>query len=75
MAKLVTLSPEGSKRIRIFDISSSGRQQRECTPSEMIANLREPTELYAEVSGFGGGLAGIATVLTKTLFLFTGNPT
>jgi ubiquitin carboxyl-terminal hydrolase 7 len=49
LGKLVTLSEDGSHRIRIFDISQNGRHQRECTSSEMIANLREPTELWAEV--------------------------
>lgn len=48
LAKLVQLNPEGSRKIRIFEIAHSGRHQRECIPSEMIANLREPTELYAE---------------------------
>jgi ubiquitin carboxyl-terminal hydrolase 7 len=48
LGKLVTLSEDGSHRIRIFDISQNGRHQRECTSSEMIANLREPTELWAE---------------------------
>jgi ubiquitin carboxyl-terminal hydrolase 7 len=49
LSKLVTLSPNGTGKIKIFDISPNGRQQRECTSSEMIANLREPAELYAEV--------------------------
>lgn len=48
LSKLVTLSEDGSHRIRIFDVSQNGKHQRECTSSEMIANLREPTELYAE---------------------------
>ncbi|KAG7531294.1 hypothetical protein FFLO_04472 [Filobasidium floriforme] len=48
LAKLVTLDPQGSRRVRIFEIASNGRQQKECTSSEMIANLREPAELYAE---------------------------
>ena len=45
----VKLQPGGSGRIRIFDISSSGRSQREYTSSEMIGNLTDPAELYAEV--------------------------
>lgn len=48
LSKLVTLSPNGSRKVRIFEISPNGRQQKECTSSEMIANLREPVELFAE---------------------------
>lgn len=48
LAKLVTLDPSGSRKVRIFEIAPNGRQQKECTSSEMIANLREPAELYAE---------------------------
>lgn len=50
LAKTVKMPPGGSGRIRIFDISSSGRQQREYTGAEMIGNLTDPAELYAEVS-------------------------
>ncbi len=46
----VKLQPGGSGKIRIFDISSSGRSQREYTSSEMIGNLTDPAELFAEVS-------------------------
>jgi ubiquitin carboxyl-terminal hydrolase 7 len=48
LLKAVKLSEGGSGRIRIFDISSNGRQQREYTSSEMIGNLTDPAELYAE---------------------------
>ncbi|KAI5451946.1 ubiquitin-specific protease ubp15 [Naganishia albida] len=48
LGKLVELSPNGTGKIKIFDISPNGRQQRECTSSEMIANLREPAELFGE---------------------------
>lgn len=48
LLKAVKLSQGGSGRIRIFDISSNGRQQREYTSSEMIGNLTDPAELYAE---------------------------
>jgi ubiquitin carboxyl-terminal hydrolase 7 len=50
LSKIVKMPPGGSGRIRIFDISSSGRSQREYTGSEMIGNLQEPAELFAEVS-------------------------
>ncbi|CAD6570825.1 MAG: hypothetical protein TREMPRED_006048 [Tremellales sp. Tagirdzhanova-0007] len=44
----VKLQPGGSGKLRIFDISSSGRSQREYTSSEMIGNLTDPAELFAE---------------------------
>ena len=49
LLKLVKLQPGGSGRIRIFDIHHNGRMQKELTSSEMIGNLQEPAELYAEV--------------------------
>ncbi|ORY24392.1 ubiquitin carboxyl-terminal hydrolase 5 [Naematelia encephala] len=48
LAKTVKMQPGGSGRIRIFDVSPSGRSQREYTSSEMIGNLTDPAELYAE---------------------------
>jgi ubiquitin carboxyl-terminal hydrolase 7 len=48
LLKLVKLQPGGSGRIRIFDIHHNGRSQKELTSSEMIGNLPEPAELYAE---------------------------
>lgn len=48
MLKLVKLEPNGSGKIRIFDVSPSGRSPREHTGSEMIGNLPESAELYAE---------------------------
>ena len=52
MAKMVKIQPGGSGKLRIFDIIPSGRAQREYTGSEMIGNLQDPAELWAEVSGF-----------------------
>ena len=48
LAKVVTLTPEGSQRIRIFEVTPSGKQQREFTGTEMIGNISESTELFAE---------------------------
>jgi len=48
LAKLVTLSPGGTSKIRIFEISKDGKTQKEFTGSEMIGNIPEPVELYAE---------------------------
>lgn len=44
----VKLQAGGSGRTRIFDVSPNGRAQKEYTGSEMIGNLHEPVELYAE---------------------------
>lgn len=51
LAKLVTLSPGGTGKIRVFEISKDGKTQKEFTGSEMIGNIPDPVELYAEVSG------------------------
>ncbi|PPQ74003.1 hypothetical protein CVT26_006372 [Gymnopilus dilepis] len=48
LAKLVKLTPGGTQRIRIFEISKDGKQQKEFTGSEMIGNIPEPVDLYAE---------------------------
>ena len=50
LSKTVKMQPGGSGRIRIFEISSNGRSQRECSGAEMIGNLPEQCDLYAEVS-------------------------
>lgn len=49
LSKQVTLSPEGTGKIRIFEISKDGKMQKEFTGSEMIGNIPDPVELYAEV--------------------------
>lgn len=48
LAKNVTLSPSGSKKIRIFEVVSNGRQQREFHGAEMIGNINELTDLFGE---------------------------
>lgn len=50
LAKEVKLSAGGTGKIRIFEISKDGKTQKEFTGSEMIGNIPEPVELYAEVS-------------------------
>jgi ubiquitin carboxyl-terminal hydrolase 7 len=50
LAKKVTLTPKGTHKIRIFEISKDGKTQREFTGAEMIGNIPDPVELYAEVS-------------------------
>lgn len=49
LAKDVKLTPEGSQKIRFFEITSAGRRKdRDFAASEMIGNLQEPTDVYAE---------------------------
>jgi hypothetical protein len=49
LAKDITLSPEGSRRIRFFEITNAGRRKdRDYGGSEMIGNLPEGVEIYAE---------------------------
>jgi ubiquitin carboxyl-terminal hydrolase 7 len=49
LAKQVTLTTGGTGKIRIFEISKDGKMQKEFTGSEMIGNIPDPVELYAEV--------------------------
>ena len=48
LAKKVTLAPEGTGKIRIFEIISNGKAQKEFTGAEMIGNIPEQVELFAE---------------------------
>lgn len=48
LVRTVKPQPGGTGKIRIFDISSNGRSQREYTGGEIIGNLSDPAELYAE---------------------------
>lgn len=49
LGKAVKQSPGGTGTIRIFEVSKDGKTQRVFTGSEMIGNIPEPVELYAEV--------------------------
>ena len=49
LAKQVKLTPSGTGKIRIFEVSKDGKTQKEFTNSEMIGNIPDPVELYAEV--------------------------
>ena len=51
LSKLVKLTPGGTGKIRVFEVSKDGKTQKEFTGSEMIGNIPDPVELYAEVSG------------------------
>ncbi|KAF5357773.1 hypothetical protein D9756_001634 [Leucocoprinus leucothites] len=48
LLKHVTVTPNGSHRIRIFEVSKDGKMQREFTGGEMIGNIPDPVDLYAE---------------------------
>ncbi|TFK29868.1 ubiquitin carboxyl-terminal hydrolase 5 [Coprinopsis marcescibilis] len=48
LAKQVVFSPGGTNKIRVFEISKDGKMQKEFTGSEMIGNIPDPVELYAE---------------------------
>ncbi|PWN37589.1 putative ubiquitin-specific processing protease 21 [Meira miltonrushii] len=48
LAKTVELSPNGSRKIRIFEVIGNGRQQREFNGGEMIGNISEMTDLFGE---------------------------
>lgn len=49
LAKQVTLTPGSTGKIRVFEVSKDGKTQKEFTGSEMIGNIPDPVELYAEV--------------------------
>ena len=48
LLKQVTTT-NGSGKIRVFEVSKDGKTQKEFTNSEMIGNIPDPVELYAEV--------------------------
>jgi ubiquitin carboxyl-terminal hydrolase 7 len=52
IAKQVTLSSTGSGKIRVFEVSKDGKTQKEFTGTEMIGNIPDPVELFAEVCVF-----------------------
>ena len=50
LAKQIKLTPGGTNKIRVFEVSKDGKTQKEFTNSEMIGNIPDPVELYAEAS-------------------------
>src|SRR5258706_2892874 len=48
LAKCVKLTPNGTNKIRVFQISKDGKRQEEYTGNEMIGNILDNTELFAE---------------------------
>lgn len=55
LSKQVTMSSngQGSGKIRVFEVSKDGKTQKEFTGTEMIGNIPDPVELYAEVKKLG----------------------
>ena len=51
LSKQVTMSAngQGSGKIRVFEVSKDGKTQKEFTGTEMIGNIPDPVELFAEV--------------------------
>lgn len=47
IASQVTLTPDGSKRIRVFEVDRDARRQREFTGTEMLGNLHD-VDMFAE---------------------------
>jgi ubiquitin carboxyl-terminal hydrolase 7 len=48
LAKRVKLTPNGSNKIRVFQISEDRKRQEEKTGDEVIGNIPENAELFAE---------------------------
>ncbi|KIY50921.1 ubiquitin carboxyl-terminal hydrolase 5 [Fistulina hepatica ATCC 64428] len=48
LSKKVQLSPGGTGKIRVFEVSRDRKAQKEFTGSEMIGNIPDPVDLYAE---------------------------
>jgi len=48
LSKQVQVAPTGTGRIRVFEVAKDGRTQKEFTGSEMIGNIPDPVELFAE---------------------------
>lgn len=49
LAKQVKPTLGSTARIRVFEVSKDGKTQKEFTGTEMIGNIPDPVELYAEV--------------------------
>jgi len=48
LSKQVQLTPAGTGRIRVFTAVKDGKAQNEFTGSEMIGDIPDPVELFAE---------------------------
>lgn len=70
LSKQVKMAQGGTGKIRVFEVSKDGKTQKEFTGSEMIGNIPDPVELYAEVS-----FAHLYVFHRLTLGRMLGNPT
>ena len=57
LSKQVTLTPGGTGKIRVFEVSKDGKTQKEFTGTEMIGNIPDPVDLYAEVCSASSEMA------------------
>ena len=48
LSKLVRLTPTGTGRIRVFEVAKDGKTKNEFVGYEMIGNIPDPVELFAE---------------------------
>jgi len=68
LAKQVTLTPGGTGKIRVFEVSKDGKTQKEFTGTEMIGNIPDPVDLYAEVCSF------VRSMFSNDAYCCVGNP-
>ena len=71
LSKKVTMTPSGTGKIRIFEISKDGKTQKEFTGSEMIGNIPDPVELYAEVCTSSYALDSAVHVLGRSVLVLS----
>lgn len=48
LSKKVQLTPGGTGRVRVFEVASNGKSQKELSSADMVGNLSEAAELFAE---------------------------
>ena len=70
LSKQVKLTPSGTNKIRVFEVSKDGKTQKEFTGSEMIGNIPDPVELYAEVMQLFFARLHFACAVGRRLWLF-----
>ena len=70
LAKQVKLTAGGTNKIRVFEVSKDGKTQKEFTGSEMIGNIPDPVELYAEVMQLFFARLHFACAVGRRLWLF-----
>ena len=71
LAKQVKLTAGGTNKIRVFEVSKDGKTQKEFTGSEMIGNIPDPVELYAEVCTSSYALDSAVHVLGRSVLVLS----